>query len=334
VLKLERFRRKPRKPKAGSMMVKAATAATRLEYTRNYLDWLAQKEIQKLNRTSDECATLELWRQTMVQQITARIPRGQDISVKKGLKSGQLKLLLKVIDPSSPLNPWKDPFCRVRNELIIKSFLALGNRKGEALGLRTTDVKQGERTVEIHRRPDNPTDPRLRKPATKTLPRTLPLKDDLTRKTLDYTSKWRRRLRAARKHHFLYVTRGGAPLSISALHRIFVDLRERVEGLPADLAAHVLRRTWNDEFSAQVDAKIEKLKGDKTLSTAMRDSMIIEIRAEEEAARRYAQGWRYGSKMPGLYSRRYIERRANEALLEMQRTIFEGKPREEDNGAK
>jgi integrase len=82
--------------------------------------------------------------------------------------------LRAVVEPDHPENPF-EPKVRFRNYLIIRLLLDLGIRRGELLGIRVEDCRLGSNgTVTVHRRPDDPDDPRKVQPSSKTEARLLP----------------------------------------------------------------------------------------------------------------------------------------------------------------
>jgi integrase len=94
------------------------------------------------------------------------------------------------------------------------------------------------------------------------------------------------------------------PLTSSSLNKLFRSLRRRVPGMPDDLSPHVLRHTWNDDFSEASDH-------------ASPHRTDVE-RRHEERMRAYLMGWSANSQMPALYSKRWTEEAANKRLLKQQ----------------
>ncbi|WP_425612321.1 tyrosine-type recombinase/integrase [Xanthomonas nasturtii] len=158
--------------------------------------------------------------------------------------------ILDVIDPASPYNPWKNRHARVRNQLIFLWLLLLGVRNGELLATYASDVNVRSGEVTIIRRPGNPEEQRSNAPLVKTRGRLLALGPDLAEMIKAYITGERAKIKGARRHPYLFVATGtGRPLSKPALNKLFRELRTRVPGLPDDLSPHVLRHTWNDDFS-------------------------------------------------------------------------------------
>ncbi|MBL6078185.1 site-specific integrase [Belnapia sp. T18] len=228
------------------------------------------------------------------------IPVGTDVP-RKGISEAHQLQLRAVIEPDHPDNPW-EPAVRVRNRLIVLMLLDLGIRRGELLVIRTQDLTftASRCAVAVHRRPDDPLDPRTTQPATKTFPRQLSAGGRLSGLLHEYITEIRRKLPGARRHPFLLVnSRAGGPLSVSSVNKLFSALRKRVTGLPAELTPHAMRHTWNDRFSEQAERK----------------GLAPE---REEKLRKHQMGWSPRSQMAGRYTRRYVEREGNKLSVEMQ----------------
>ncbi len=313
IINLEKHRMSANSRKA--LFVGPATAAIRLMAIRGYLDWLALQHIGKIGRRSDDFAILDAARQQMTGWLAARIPHGKKSktgNIREGLSPEVQELLLESVAPSSPQNPWKSEFVRFRNQALVRLFLALGPRGGEGLILRVQDVDLRKSELLIRRAPDDFADPRLWEPNTKTLDRKIPLNEELTLILEDYILKHRSKLKGARKHPVLLVAdRTGAPLSQSALSKIFRVLREKVPGLPDWLTCHVCRYTWNDNFSDLADRE----KTDEEL---------------EKRTRAYLMGWTFNSQMPAKYAKRHIKMKAAKASLDLQNKAFRKKGTQED----
>jgi integrase len=228
------------------------------------------------------------------------------LSGREGLEPEVVSELLRVIQADSPDNPWHDEHSRHRNELIVLWLYYLGLRRGELLGVRVSDIDFRKGTVVIARRADDKNDPRRRQPNAKTRAREIPLASDLLEKTSNYVMTFRAKLSGARKHGFLFVTSDtGRPMSIPAFSKIFVVLREKCKNLPRNLFAHLLRHTWNDRFSEEMD----------------RRGVAEET---EKKTRSYLMGWSETSGSAATYTRRHIRKKAEQASLSMQEQILNG----------
>jgi integrase len=225
-----------------------------------------------------------------------------DLDLPEGLADAAVKRLRDVIEPDHPENPFH-PSVRFRNYLIVRLLLDLGIRRGELLGIKVADCQLGSKgRITIHRRPDDPADPRREKPATKTKARGLALSPRLAEILHEYIVHHRARIPDARRHPFLIVsTDSGKPMSLSNVNKLMEALRDRVPDMPQELGPHRLRHTWNDAFSEDMDEK--------------------KVSAEDEVKwRTRLQGWRSESSAQS-YLRRTVRRRSDEALREMQEKL-------------
>lgn len=279
------------------------TAGIRLRYIRAYLDWLVKERLLRMGPSHPFFAGLQVIATAVREAIDARTPEASSrntLGDREGVSPEVLSRILEVIKPDSPDNPWKNKHARLRNYLLVRWLLSLGNRRGEILTLKISDINFQANEVLVARRADDPEDPRRNQPRAKTNDRLLALDPDLVELTRRYIMSERRAIKAARKHEFLWVANGtGAPLSISGFHKLFITLREKCPDLPDSLSAHVLRHTWNDVFSAQMDA-----------------AGVSE--AEEQKMRTRLMGWSDTSSMASVYTRRHIKTKAREASLAMQ----------------
>jgi integrase len=288
--------------------VNAETKTIRLIYIRNYIEWLVSGRRLKLDVNHKHYEALNEAARVVVGNINARMPeRDYESSSRQGLSSEVRAQILEVTEPDSPENPWKNKHVRVRNRLIFLWLLFLGIRNGELLSIYAQDVNLRSGEVVVVRRPDNPEEVRKNAPLVKTRGRLLALGPELSELTRAYLIGLRSRIKGARRHPYLFVATGtGTPLSKSALNKLFRELRAKVPGLPDDLSPHVLRHTWNDDFSALMDERGVPPE-------------------EEEKMRRQAMGWSPNSKMAATYTKRHVQRKSNEASLAMQAKTFTSK---------
>jgi integrase len=301
VVSIEKYRQRVVSEVAGEIV--PTFAATRLRCIRDYLKWLVADRSSAIGFGSEYRTALEATGRFVVSTIDARLPAGDSrgyLGRREGLDPVSVKELLRVIDPDSQDNPWQDEHSRVRNELIILWLYYLGVRRGELLGVRVSDIDFRKGSVIVARRADDPTDPRKDQPNVKTKAREIPLSQLLQDKTGTYVVKHRSALLAARKHQFLFIASdSGAPLSIPSFAKIFNVLRAKCPTLPRNLFAHLLRHTWNDRFSEEMDKR----------------GVAEET---EKKTRSYLMGWSETSGTAATYTRRHIRLKANAASLEMQ----------------
>lgn len=291
--------------------VSGDSAAIRIRYIAQYIGWLADRRIQHLGASHPMRAPLLLAKDATVRGLAARIPTDKTRSKKRSSAQKRMALdeaaqdrLWQVIDMNSRENPWEGRHARARNDLIVRWFMGLGIRRGELLGVRVTDVDFRTNQVFIARRADDPDDPRRHEPNTKTQARLLPISDDLARRTRQYVLEERRRYPQARRHAFLFVANGGAPLSLRGLNKIFSTLSNQCPELPK-IFPHLFRHTYNYNFSKIADQR----------------GMNPEW---EKKTRSQVMGWSETSGSAESYTYREIEQEAREASLQLQKKM--GKP--------
>ena len=281
----------------GPPCVTADVCATRLRTVAKYLAWLAKCRILRADYPHTQ--SLQSLLKATIETISARLPpTRQNDDPRQGLDP---TLYDKAAELFAALAPtWHDPHVKIRNQLIWEMLFHLGIRGGELLGIRIGHINLREGSLHIVRQADNPDDPRRVQPNTKTRARVVPLSHVLQGRISDYILHSRRKVPGALKHDFLLVSRYGTPLSRSGLCKIFTVARERCPDLPSDVTAHVLRHTWNDRFSAELDGK----KVDPNVETR---------------ARSYQMGWSETSKAAAAYTRRFVRAKAQQVSLELQR---------------
>lgn len=295
--------RMPAKLPDSKPQVASQTKAIRLMYIRDYFAWLGRRRLLGIGAQKPEFQALSTHVLQVVGHLNARIPsskKNNALDERQGISDEVEARILEVTRPDSLENPWKNEHVRIRNQLIFRWLLALGLRRGEFLGikLQNIDLRTGE--VQVIRHADDPEDSRSDEPKTKGNARVLVLGDDLAELTRTYVHGPRRAIEGARRHPFLTVATGtGKPLSMSAVSKLFVELRRKVPGLPEELCPHVLRHTWNDRFSEFADK-----------------SRIAP--EEEQKIRKQQMGWSDRSNMAVVYTRRHTRRKTNEASLAMQ----------------
>ena len=274
----------------------------RLTYIANYLEWLPQIILDTSFSTDNQRLVAQ-----MVKRIRARRPpiRRSTQIIDKALGDSELDLLLQIVAPAHPDNPFKHT--ATRNELIIKMLVHLGIRRGELLAIRVEDINLRSQTVTIHRRPDDLLDPRVRQPNAKTLARTLSFGAELAELISNYIVTVRNKVPNANRHDYLLVVHHsgkyqGQPLGVTGLDKIFRRIRQVVPTL-AGLHPHTLRHTWNWRLSQSLDR----------LPKHERPSPAV-----EEAIRNHHNGWVSGSKTAAVYNERHIRLTAQKLSLRLQ----------------
>lgn len=288
--------------------VESKTSAIRLGYIGQYLKWLSARRLMQFRHDREKTRELLVQVRLVLESLAAQMPSDSrernTVGQREGLSPEMQDRLLDVIRPDSPENPWLGEHVRYRNQLLIHWLVAMALRKGEVLGVTTDDIDFRTDEVLVARRADNPEDPRTPQPLTKTLDRRLVMERPLALLTLQYINKYRRKLPGAKIHHILFLANGtGEPLSLSAVQKVFEKLRQKVPDLPEDLSAHVLRHTWNERFSEQMD--------EKGVSEA-----------DEKKWRNYINGWSDSGTTAGTYTRRHVRNAANKVLMAGQEAFL------------
>jgi len=281
------------------------TKSIRLHYIRRYLMWLADRSLLRLDPASPKHESLLAVKDITGGFLTVRMPpspRRNSEDRRQGLAPRALERLLEVIQPGHPENPWRTA-TQERNNLLVRWYLKLGLRRSELLVVQVSDIDFASGEVLIARRPIDKEDPRVSKPNVKTNDKLLPLDPVLAHDTHRYVLRGRRGTGRASKNPYLFVaTPSGRPLSLSAVNLVFTQLRRKVPELPEDLTPHVLRHTWNDQFSELADKEGYS-------------------NAEETKMRSRLQGWSETSGTAATYTRRHVRRKARQASLMLQEQL-------------
>jgi len=294
-------------PKHKEHLVDSHTVGVRVRYIRDYLDWLATKRVLSIGPNHSQYAGLSAIREVIRDAFTERVPKvfAKDVNdQRQGQPPEVLKRLREVIELDSPENPWKRKETRIRNKLIVEWFLAFGLRNGELLSIKISSINFQANEVAVKRQADDISDSRTRQPNPKTRSRILPMGEALVVATHKYITEVRRQQGMARKTDMLFVANGtGKPLSISAVNKLFAELRTKCPGLPPELTPHVLRHSWNDSFSDLMDEK----KVPEEQEKRMRNELM---------------GWSPNSKTAATYTRRVTREKAKEASRSLQNSLM------------
>lgn len=304
VVSLEQLRLSHR-PVDEAPSLDAATTATRLRQIQHFLAFASDYVASQ--KSPDEAAALKALAEAGLQALDARVPRvakRSRVGARQGIDEETEKQLLEAIRPDSPNNPWKSSFVRNRNALIIKLELATGMRRGELLGLRISDLSKHKPLILIARRADAQHDPRKEQPSAKTYDREIEVTPAVMQTLWRFINEDRHAIKAARRHEYIIVSDEGAPLTLDAVNKVFLQLRTACPGLPLTLTSHVLRHTWNDRFSAKADEM----------------GLSPEV---EQKARANQQGWSESSGTAATYTRRHVQKAARKAALALQKDMEE-----------
>ncbi len=279
-------------------VLKASSQYDRLTYISLFLEWLgAYLSPRGGSGRVDEIAA-------MSTQILALRPKVNGRSNCKGVSARQNALLVSLIEPGSPNNPFV-VYVQVRNLLAIELMRLLGKRRGEALGIRVGDINLSKRQIDIIRRADDPADPRQHQPRTKTLEHTIAVGEGLAQ-IIDRYLEIRREVPGAKKHPYLLVTHKagptqGQPMTTAALYGVFRTLG-RAEPALRGLHPHLLRHFQSDELAASQQS----------------EAPTPESRESHRRIRNHVAGRVPDSGLDAVYTSREIAAQARAASLKHQ----------------
>ena len=282
-------------------LVSSKTRAIRHYYIHQYLMWMRNRALFRLNTKSTEFRNFLDKSNIALQGFLARAPmkERESDSTGKGIGGEAWSQVCKTVDKKSASNPWKNEHVRERNELMILVFHALGIRRGELGGIKLHEFNLAESTIFISRHPDDIDDTRATSAETKTLGRDLPLKRELAGKIYQYINNNRARVKNVGSTPYLFVANGGKPLSLSRINQIFAEVKGALPDVLDDFYPHILRHECNTNLSKVFD-----------------DNRVDE--QHEKKFRAHLMGWSETSQMPALYTKRHIKRKADQLSLAAQ----------------
>lgn len=294
-------------------IVQPATHFVRVLDVRNYVAWRCETAIHRIpngeGHYKDAAQRLADWKDMFKRNV-----RSGPSKERYGLTREQRKRFLEVIHPDSDENPF-DSAHRHRNYALLLLYYELGLRRAEPLALKTSDLQfSGNKPIlHVHRRPDDPEDPRHEQPLIKTAARSLPVGQQLYRAIEDwlvYHRSDRARYPGAKKVPYVFVAENGRPLALRSVYDLFVRIRAKFPELPVNLSPHILRHDANDRFSELCD-EVQRKEKLRATEKHIADAMEIQIR-------NYLMGWKKHSTQAVKYMHRTIETKATEYSLRLQ----------------
>ncbi|MCT4701951.1 site-specific integrase [Enterobacteriaceae bacterium H20N1] len=274
----------------------------------DYMQWLC-----KVYLTLSNDKNVELKIKNFITAVKSKRPSNIDRYKKeipdKALNQKQLDYLFDIVKPNSDNNPFSSEVQK-RNQLIMLLLYSFGIRAGELLNLRISDIDFAHSTIAIKRRADDKSDPRVNQPLVKTCERKLPVGETLMGEIYNYIIVERNKVKNAKGNDFLFITNKlgktvGMPLSMSAYHKI-INIISKAHPELNELSGHMLRHTWNYEFSRMMDERDEPFSEEK-----------------EAQIRSYIMGWVVDSEMAKIYNARHIVEQAHKTSLVIQNEFME-----------
>ncbi|MEC5216163.1 integrase [Actimicrobium sp. GrIS 1.19] len=289
----------------GLAVVTPSYAAHRYATCIKFIEWTSEPVLARIDNDRRRYAANEELKRFLkrAKSISPRY-RGHQSKLpgeRLGFTPEQRAFFLECIKPGAVNNPFGKKL-QQRNYAMFLLAFALGPRAGEILGLKVRDIDFQARpaSLTVHRRHDDPEDPRKNPPNSKTLGRLMAMDNEL-RDALDvWISEHRsnkQEFPAARKHPYIFTNYRGEPLGNRGHRRIIEKLRDR-HPIFKDVCQHILRHDFNERW-------VE--------NTADADHEI------SERDQKYQNGWCPTSSMPAVYAKRAIRKSANRRSMELQR---------------
>jgi site-specific recombinase XerC len=133
------------------------------------------------------------------------------------------------------------------------------------------------------------------------------LRPDTTAILHDYVVRDRATYPGAKKSKYLFFSQRGRPLSINAVVRMYLRLREKVPGIPKDFSPHMVRRTNKDRM------------GDAAEEIGLNPDLEQQVVNQQS-------GGTPDSKTSLDYQRRRLRLKGNQIAMTMQKKTSGGRP--------
>ena len=273
-------------------------AANRIRWVAKYLEYLRDRSISV---TSNRAEQQNLERKANVaikrlRRLTPRVSTGTGDESLVGIDDDIIRHIGDTLNPlnTSPQNnPFGSDFLRARNHLIWSILAETGMRREEMVKLKVDDVDYSTHRIRIRE--------------SKTLPRTVPISDKTAQAFHNFImNHWSKLQAKATAHGRLFIGENGSPLQNGTVNLVFSRIREGIADVPQNLTPHTLRRSWNERYSARIDA----------LPTQQRPS-----ESEELQIRNRLMGWSDRSQMGARYAKRHIQRKADSIAEDLANTL-------------
>ena len=279
---VEALRRDQSRRRITKMTVSPKVFDSRITTVSNFFRWFTDTTLAALPRDDPRYETIRNHHDRLAGWLTDSLVNlaGGTGGKRRGLTAEQRDALItriQVLRGSAKGFGHSEAIC-FRNYVAAMLMLLCGLRRGELLCLRVEDVQIGAiSSVSVVRRPDDPDDPRGRRPHVKRGGRILPLDGDVA-SIVDAYIRLREDLvgQAPFDHPYLIVSDEGTPLSLNRLNAIFVELRTAFpDALPPDLTPHLLRYSFSEDLERKLRASgMEENNRAKALALLRGDSSL------------------------------------------------------------
>ena len=284
-------------PNVPRTLISAVEGGYRIRTVANFLEFNHERISPKASEKPRK--DLSKSRERAIAALRAQEPRAtpsDEGDAPEGLSEEVMDALDAAFEPGSETNPFQSDFHQYRNHLMYRIFTETAIRRSELRYIRVEDINHATRRVGIR--------------VSKTIARTLPLSEQTADDFHQFVMKhWSNIPVTGRKHGYLFTTKTGDHLSLEAINLVFRELR-RKSYLPASIAPHSMRRTWNDRLSRAIDAlpPEERMKPEK-----------------EKQMRNRLNGWSKNSSMEERYARRHIREKADKIAEELANSLRDKK---------
>lgn len=289
--------------------------ANRIKNIANYLDFTARTILRSRSQYPELIKKIDHMRTRLLAQRPkgfgrAGIGSNPDDKAPNPKVFEELMLLIK---EDSPNNPYKNPKIRNRNALIFDLLYETGVRAGELLGLRIEDIDFRFHTIQIRRRHDDIDDPRPQQPVAKTLERTIPIKEEISKRLRKYIMEVRANIPGANKHPFIFVTHHGGkcqgnPISDSTFRKCVLSMAiNNNKDLFDGINRHGFRHNFNFILSKKID--------EHNKSAKINSDLIPISEKDEIQIRKQLNGWS-SDDTAQTYNLRHIRELAENIIRE------------------
>lgn len=273
-----------------------ATRSRRITSAALYMDLVARTG--EAQASPDERRKRSPRRREMVAYLKALRPKGRSSRVRSAVRADYLAQVLSFVATGDPQDVWPNPRIRDRNWAIVSLLVFGGLRQGELRQLRADDINTNSCSVAVHRRPDDPDDPRTDEPNAKTADRIIPISHELADRLDAYLLGSGQEAATITGSAFAFLSAGnnsrGRPISREVVDEVVRQLGDylHIDGLHP----HALRSAWIQNLT------------DWAIAEGLEP-------AELDRFANYLGGWSYFSKSASHYRGDHLTQRAYEAGL-------------------
>jgi integrase len=287
--------------KRATLLQKAPAVANNTKHRRittcaQYIDLVAR--IGEAQASPHQRRERVARRLDMVKFFKSLRPKGRSSRVRTAVRADDLAKVISFISTGDPSAVWKTPHLQERNWAIVTLLTLGGLRQSELRQLRADDIDTNQCTVAVHRRPDDPDDPRVDEPNAKTADRIIPISHEVADRLDAYLLGCGQNSALISGSPFAFLSAGnnsfGRPISSTIVEEAVRQLGEHL-GVER-LHPHALRSAWVQDLANWASSEgIEP--------------------AELDRFANYLGGWSYFSKSASHYRGDHLTQKAFEAGL-------------------